>query len=134
MVRQASRMAMQWGFAGGVVMALAFAVFGPAIIDLMTTAPEVRAEARDYLAWMVAAPLIGVAAWIYDGIFIGATLTREMRRAMTFSVGVYAVALAVLVPLFGNHGLWAALVLFFAVRGVTMARAFPAAEAKASAA
>lgn len=134
MVRQASRMAMQWGFAGGVAMAVAFALSGPAIIDLMTPAPDVRAEARLYLPWMVAAPLIGVASWIYDGIFIGATLTREMRRAMTFSVAVYAVALAVLVPAFHNHGLWAALMVLNATRGVTMARAFPAAEAKASAA
>lgn len=133
MVRQASRMAMQWGLAGGVAMAAAFALFGPAIIDLMTTAPDVRAEARVYLPWLVAAPLIGVAAWIYDGIFIGATLTREMRRAMAFSVAVYAVALAVLVPAFHNHGLWAALMVLNATRGLAMARAFPAAEAKAKA-
>ena len=134
MVRQASRMAMGWGLAGGVAMALAFAFCGPAIIDLIATAPGVRAEAREYLPWIVAAPLIGVASWIFDGIFIGATLTREMRRAMTLSVAVYAVALAVLVPTLHNHGLWAALMVLNAARGVTMARAFPAAEAKASAA
>ncbi len=134
MVRRAARMAMQWGVAGGAVLALAFAVAGPAIIDIMTTAPEVRAEARLYLPWMVAAPLIGVASWIYDGIFIGATLTGEMRRAMTLSVAVYVAALGLLVPAFGNHGLWAALMVLNATRGVTMARAYPAAEAKASAA
>lgn len=133
-VRRASRMAMQWGFGGGVALALAFAAFGPAIIDLMTTAPDVRAEARVYLPWMVISPLIGVAAWIYDGIFIGATLTREMRRAMLVSVLIYAAALAALVPALGNHGLWAALMVLNAARGITMARAFPAVHAKASAA
>ncbi len=132
-VRQAARMAMQWGFAGALVMAAVFAALGPAIIDLMTTAVAVRAEARLYLPWVVAAPLVGVAAWIYDGIFIGATLTQEMRRAMTLSVAVYAAALAVLVPGLHNHGLWAALMVLNATRGLTMARAFPAAEAKARA-
>ena len=54
---------------------------GPALIDLMATAPEVRAEARAYLPWLAAAPLVGIAAWMLDGIFIGATETRAMRNA-----------------------------------------------------
>ena len=60
----------------------AFLVLGPALIDLMATAPEVRAEARAYLPWVAAAPLVGIAAWMLDGIFIGATETRAMRNAM----------------------------------------------------
>lgn len=130
-VRQAARLCMGWGFGGAVAMAAAFAVAGPWIIDLMTTAPGVRAEARLFLPWVIVAPVIGVAAWIYDGVFIGATLTGAMRRAMTVSVAVYAVALLALVPAFGNHGLWAALMVLNAARGVTMARAYPAVEAKA---
>jgi MATE family multidrug resistance protein len=109
-----------------VVLAVVFALAGPWIIDLMTTAPDVRLEARHFLIWVVAAPVIGVFAWIYDGIFIGATLTAQMRRTMLLSACVYALALAVLVPVFGNHGLWAALMVFFAARGVTMWRAYPA--------
>lgn len=132
MVRRAARLCMGWGFGGAVAMGVAFALAGPWIIDLMATAPEVRAVAREFLPWVVVAPVIGVAAWIYDGIFIGATLTREMRRAMTFSVGVYALAVLALVPFGGNHGLWAALMVLNAVRGVTMARAYPAAAAKAA--
>ena len=78
----------------------------------MATAPEVRAEARAYLPWMVAAPLIGIAAWMLDGIFIGATETRDAaqrdgrRRWRSTSA-----ALALLLPAFGNHGLWAALMV-----------------------
>lgn len=123
--RRAGRLAMGWGVAGGVVLAVVFALAGPWIIDLMTTAPDVRLEARHFLIWVVAAPVIGVFAWIYDGIFIGATLTAQMRRTMLLSACVYALALAVLVPVFGNHGLWAALMVFFAARGVTMWRAYP---------
>jgi MATE family multidrug resistance protein len=130
-LRRAGRLAMQWGFAGAALLAAAFALAGPAIIDLMTTAPDVRAEARAFLPWLVAAPLIGVASWIYDGIFIGATLTTLMRRTMMLSVAIYAVALAILPPAFGNHGLWAALMVLNAARGISMARVAPGALARA---
>jgi MATE family multidrug resistance protein len=130
-LRRAGRLAMQWGFAGAALMAAAFALAGPAIIDLMTTAPDVRAEARAFLPWLVAAPLIGVASWIYDGIFIGATLTAQMRRTMMLSVAIYAAALAVLVPTVGNHGLWAALMVLNIARGISMARVAPGALARA---
>ena len=133
-VRRASRICMQWGFGGAAVMALCFALTGGLIIDLMTTAPDVRIEARWYLWWLVAAPLIGVARWIYDGIFIGALQTREMLRAMMISVAVYAVALVVLIPTMGNHGLWAALMVLNITRGITMRAAYPKVLAKAEAA
>ncbi|NGQ92307.1 MATE family efflux transporter [Rhodobacter sp. HX-7-19] len=132
-LRRAARLSMQWGVAGAALLALAFALAGPALIDLMTTAPDVRAEARAYLPWLVAAPLIGVFSWIYDGIFIGATLTAEMRRTMIQSVAIYALALALLMPALGNHGLWAALMVLNAARGLTMARAAPRAEARIAA-
>lgn len=123
--RAAGRICMQWGFGGAVALALVFALFGPAIIDLMTTAPEVRDAARAYLPWLVVAPLIGVAAWIYDGIFIGALMTGDMLRAMLASVAVYVVALAVLVPWAGNHGLWGALMVLNATRCITLWRLYP---------
>jgi len=117
-VRRASRICMQWGFGGAAVMALCFALTGGLIIDLMTTAPDVRIEARWYLWWLVAAPL----------------QTREMLRAMMISVAVYAVALVVLIPTMGNHGLWAALMVLNITRGITMRAAYPKVLAKAEAA
>ncbi|MGL4236601.1 MATE family efflux transporter [Tabrizicola sp.] len=123
--RAAGRICMQWGIGGAVGLAAIFAVTGPWVIDLLTTSPEVRAEARDYLPWLVAAPLIGVAAWIYDGIFIGALLTGDMLKAMLIAVAFYALALAVLVPLGGNHGLWAALMVLNAARTATLWHRYP---------
>ena len=98
----------------------------------MTTSPEVRAAARVYLPWMAAAPLIGIAAWMLDGIFIGATETRAMRNAALLSVAVYAAALAVLLPAFGNHGLWAALMVLNAPAASTLGLRYPALEARAA--
>lgn len=131
-VRRAAGLASQWGVGGALLLGAVFFLAGPAIIDLMTTAPEVRETARIYLPWLALAPAIGIASWMFDGIFIGATLTREMRNAMLLSVAVYALALGLLIPVFGNHGLWAALMVLNATRGLTMARLYPRAEAKAA--
>lgn len=130
--RAAARICMQWGIGGAIGLALVFALTGPAIIDLLTTSGVVREEARAYLPWLVAAPLIGIAAWIYDGIFIGAMLTGDMLRAMLASVAVYVLALAVLVPLLGNHGLWAALMVLNGTRTLTLWRLYPKVPALAA--
>ena len=116
---------------GAVLVGLSFALFGPWLIDLLSTAPEVRAAARDYLPWLVLAPILGNASWMFDGIFIGATLTGRMRRAMIEAVAIYVLALLVLVPAFGNHGLWAALMVLNVARALTMARFYPEAVATA---
>nr|WP_111301709.1 MATE family efflux transporter [Paracoccus saliphilus] len=130
-VRRASQLTSAWGLGGAVAMGLVFVTGGGAIIDLLTTSPEVRAEARLYLPWLGLAPLIGVAAWMLDGIFIGATLTREMRVAMIQSVAVFVAGVLVLPPIWGNHGLWAALMALNTARAVTMLRLYPRAEAAA---
>lgn len=130
-LRRSAVLASEWGVAASMVLAVAFAVAGPALIDLMATAPAVRAEARAYLPWIAAAPVIGIAAWMLDGIFIGATETRAMRNAALLSVAIYAGAVALLVPRFGNDGLWAALMVLNAARGVTLGLRYPALEARA---
>ncbi len=123
--RAAGRICMQWGLGGAVALAVIFALTGPALIDLMTTAPEVRAAARDFLPWLIAAPLIGAAAWVYDGIFIGALLTGDMLRAMGVAIVAYVLALLILLPLIGNHGLWAALMVLNGTRTFTLWRLYP---------
>lgn len=132
-VRRASLMTAQWGIGGSLLLGVVFFTAGPAIIDMLTTSPEVRAAARDYLPWLAVAPAIGIASWMFDGIFIGATLTREMRLSMTLSFAVYVAALAVLPRWFGNHGLWAALMVLNTLRGATMALFYHRAERAAGA-
>ena len=128
-LRRAAIIASQWGVGGAVLLGLIYALFGGMIIDLMTTAPEVRAEARIFLPWLVLAPVIGIASWMYDGIFIGATWTAQMRRAMIEAVALYGVALAIFLPLLGNHGLWLALMVLNAARAVTLGLRYPRLEA-----
>ncbi len=133
-LRRSAWMSSLWGMGLAVPLGLAFWAGGPWLIDLMAKAPEVQAAARVYLPWVALAPVIGGASWMLDGIFIGATRTREMRNAMLISVGIYILALLVLVPELGNHGLWAALMVLNIARGVTLGMRYPALERAASAA
>lgn len=127
-VRRSALLTGMWGLVVCVAMAVGFALAGPWLIDLMAKDAGVQAEARLYLWWMVAAPLVGCAAWMLDGIFIGAARGRDMRNMMALSFVVYWVAVFVLIPLMGNHGLWAALLISFAARGVTLGARYPALE------
>lgn len=127
-IRSASVVSAEWGAGAALALALVFWGAGPLLIDLMARAPDVREAARAFLPWAALAPVISVASYMFDGIFIGATRTAAMRNAMVLSVAVYALALAVFIPLAGNHGLWAALMVLNAVRAVTLWRRYPALE------
>ncbi|MFC0278753.1 MATE family efflux transporter [Falsigemmobacter intermedius] len=131
-VRRASVITGQWALAGGLALGALYLLAGPWLIDLMTTSPEVREAARLALPWLVVLPLLSAASYIFDGIFIGAMLTREMRNVMIAAVAVYVAALLVLVPAFGSHGLWGALLSLNAARGIGMALMYPRAEAAAA--
>ncbi|MEM9425900.1 MAG: MATE family efflux transporter [Pseudomonadota bacterium] len=131
-LRRAAVLATGWGGAIVVVCAFGIAVGGPWVIDLMTTSDAVRAEARTYLAWMAIAPLLGLGAWMLDGIFIGATRTADMRNMMALSCAIYFLAVWLLMPAFGNHGLWAALMISFVARTATLGARYPALERAAA--
>lgn len=120
-----------WGVACVFVLSLAFAVFGNDLIALMAKSVPVQEAAGEYLIWMVAAPVLGVLAWMMDGVFIGATRTADMRNMMILSTAIYFGAIWALLDRFGNHGLWAALIIFFVVRGISLALRYPALEAEA---
>lgn len=132
-LRRAAKMSMQWGYGGALLLAATFAIGGYFAIHLMTTAADVQTQALTLLPWLVAAPLISTAAWIYDGVYIGALMTHSMRNAAIQVACLYAAALAILVPSFGNQGLWAALMVMNAARGLTLRRTFPQILARASA-
>ena len=127
-LRRAALLSSLWGGVAVVLMSLSFWIFGPGIIALMADNAEVQAAARSYLPWMIAAPVLGLASWMFDGIYIGATRTADMRNMMAVSALVYALAATVLVPTMGNHGLWAALLVSFVVRGLTLGLRYPKLE------
>ncbi|MGB1235600.1 MAG: MATE family efflux transporter [Planktomarina sp.] len=125
-VREAAIKTTMWGAIICTTLAVAFYIFGPEIIDRLNKDPAVQAEARVYLWWMILTPLIGWPAWMLDGIFIGATRSRDMRNMMVISFVVYVFLLLICVPTLGNTGLWLAITLFYVVRGVTLGARIPA--------
>jgi MATE family, multidrug efflux pump len=127
-LRRGAVLTSAWALLVSLALALVFAVSGGGIIDLMAKATQVQDLARVYLPYMVAAPVLGCAAYMFDGIFIGATRSRDMRNMMLVSFLVYAVTALILVPGLGNHGLWISLLVSFVVRGITLALRYPALE------
>ena len=130
-LRRAAVLASLWGAGAVCLMALGFWLGGPYLIDIMAKSPEVREAARLYLPWVALAPVVGVSAWMLDGIFIGATRTRDMRRAAMEAVAVYLLVLWPLMEAFENHGLWLALWVSFVARAVTLFVRYPGLEAEA---
>lgn len=127
-LRRGALLASIWGLFSCLALALFFWVQGGWLIDVLTTAPDVRAEARVFLIYMVASPLLGLLPWMLDGVFIGATRTRDMRNMMAISLAIYVLALLILVPAFGNHGLWGAMLISFVIRGLTLLWRYPSLE------
>lgn len=122
-----------WGGLATIGLSLAFAIFGSTGIHILTTASDVRLEAQIYLPWIIAAPLIGAPSWMLDGIFIGAMRTRNMRNSMLISSLIYAVCVLILIPLYGNHGLWISILVFFIARAITLGAHYLSLESDANA-
>jgi len=121
----ATRLVVIWGFAFALAVTAVYALFGTRLIDIMTASADVRLVARDDL-WLAAlAPVLGVFAFAYDGIYIGATWTRDMRNLMMLSLVIFLAAWWTLRP-FGNAGLWGALLVLYAARGGLQGLRYPA--------
>jgi putative MATE family efflux protein len=118
--RRAVALTALWGFLFAATVTLIFLAAGPQLVAIITTAAEVRALAAAYLPWAAFTAISGVLAFQMDGVFIGATWSRDMRNMMLLSFVIFSGALLLLVPAFGNHGLWAALHMFLIVRGLSL--------------
>lgn len=122
----AVRLSSLWAGAISLVLGLLLLLTGGALIDALTVSPEVRAAARVYLVWAALVPVLGVACYQLDGIFIGATRSADMRNMAMISLAVFLAAWAILHPAFANHGLWMALLTLNLARALTLAARYPA--------
>jgi MATE family multidrug resistance protein len=121
----AVRLVVVWGFGFSLAVTAVFALFGPALIDVMTASPEVRRVARDFLLFVTLSPMLAVFAFAYDGVYIGATWARDMRNLMVLSLLIFLAAWFALRS-FGNAGLWGAFLVHYAARGGLEALRYPA--------
>lgn len=127
-VRRAVVVSTWWAGGLSLTYALVFLGAGPALISLYTGFEGVQDVALAHLPWLIASPIISVWCFQLDGVFIGAQRTRDMRNMMVIAFAAFVAALYGLLPVWGTHALWAALIVFFVVRGVTLAACYPALE------
>ncbi|MFM0138847.1 MATE family efflux transporter [Caballeronia grimmiae] len=126
--RQAVRVTMLWSAIGAAGFSIVYWISGEWIIARLTDQAVVREAAMRYLPWAAILPLASVAGFQLDGVFIGATRTRELMKAMAVSLAVYLLAAWTLAGPLGNHGLWLALTAFMVTRGVTLWVQLPSIE------
>lgn len=122
--RRSVTLSLQWSLGFGLAVSALFLSGGGWFVDFVSTSPEVRSEARDYLAFAALTPLVGATAFAYDGIYIGATWTLAMRNLMLIAFSAYALTLFAALPL-GNAGLWTAFLIFLIARGLGQAALYP---------
>ncbi|MED5509693.1 MAG: MATE family efflux transporter [Pseudomonadota bacterium] len=114
-----------WSLLTASLFSLVYWLFGNVIIALLTSIDSVAAMADDYRLWVVVAPWLGVWSYLFDGLFVGATLGREMRNTMLFSTFCCYLPAWYLFQAWDNHGLWAALMVLLAARGLSQSVYLP---------
>ena len=127
-LKLAVRLLILWGLALTVVFTGLYAAFGNQFLHIFTDKPDVIAAAGDYMTWVLAIPVCGFAAFLFDGIFIGATATRTMRDAMFIATAAFFAIYYGLKYHFGtadehvwNNILWTAFMVFLTLRGLLQA-------------
>ncbi|WP_265587693.1 MATE family efflux transporter [Sphingomicrobium arenosum] len=117
------------GFGAAALVSLAFGLFAIPLIESFAATPAVALSAMYYSPWLVVLPFAGVAGFIYDGVYVGASWTRALLLVMGGSAAVYALALWLTWD-WGNHGLWASFTLFLIARAVFQRLMLPRLVAK----
>jgi MATE family multidrug resistance protein len=133
LLRRAVQVTGLWCGMLSLALSAAFWAASGWLIDTFTNVPEVRAVARDYALWASLTPAVGFLAFLFDGVFVGATQARAMRNAMVTSVAVYLPLSLAALWLLGNHGVWLAIHVFLLTRALTLWWRYPALERQVAA-
>jgi len=126
MLKKAVYYNLAWGLSIGLIGSLIYGLFDETILAIFTNKQNVIDLALSVVIWTVLAPLVSSICYILDGVFIGATATAPMRNTMLVSTFLFFLPVYYLgTVMFGIHGLWLAMVLFMAVRGIALAFYLP---------
>lgn len=112
------RLLFGWGIGLALLFTLLYGVGGKGLLSLLTDDPLVIQESGLYFYWVLAVPLAGFSAFLWDGILIGAMATRLMLYSMLVASGAFFVIYFTLFPVWGNHALWMAFLTYLSMRGL----------------
>jgi MATE family multidrug resistance protein len=120
-LRKSVRYLFYWGIGFGAAFALVYGLMGRELLRIFTDQEEIIQAALPYVWWIVAISLAGSVAYMWDGVYIGATATVPMRNMMLIStIVIFLPVYYLTLSSVGNHGLWLALLLFMVARGITL--------------
>lgn len=114
------RCLLRWGLLLTLLFTVLYAIWGEEILSLLTNDAPVIAEAMQYMIWTLLVPITGFSAFLFDGIYIGATASKPMRNYMFVATAGFFIAYFILNPIWPNDGLWVSFLLFLTLRGGLM--------------
>lgn len=111
-----------FGFGVGlsIMFSILYTIGGDLLLNILSNEQDVLQASADFRWWVVTVPLAGFSAFIWDGIYIGATQTKWMLTAVFSAMVVFFVTLTITYPVMRNHGLWLAFISYLIVRGLVL--------------
>jgi len=120
-LKKAIRSLFKWGLVVSIPFTMIYAIGGDYILYLLTDNEKLILLSHEYMFWIILVPVITFPAFIWDGVYIGATAAVEMRNALLVAtIFIFIPAYFIATPILGNHGLWLALMLFMVSRGILL--------------
>ena len=116
-VRRCIRLWFLWGIGLSLSFTILYAFLGRDFLGLLTNDTSVIEASGDYFYWVLAIPLCGFSAFLWDGIFIGATATRQMLYSMLVASATFFIIYYLFYRSMGNHALWMAFLGYLSLRG-----------------
>lgn len=120
----------RWGFYLSILFTILYAFFTTSFLRILTNETSVIEASKDYHWWVVAIPFCGFAAFLWDGIMIGATMAKGMVICMICATTSFFLIYNLLIDIMGNHGLWLAFIVYILMRGVAQSFYFRSAIKK----
>lgn len=117
-LRRMIRTLFAWGVGLALAFTLLYGIGGSSFLSLLTNEQEVLNASSDYFYWVLAIPLAGMAAFLWDGIYIGATASRQMLYSMLVASVSFFILQRIFQQQMGNHALWMAFIAYLFLRGL----------------
>lgn len=117
-LRRMIRTLFAWGIGLALAFTLLYGIGGSSFLSLLTNEQEVLNASSDYFYWVLAIPLAGMAAFLWDGIYIGATASRQMLYSMLVASVSFFILQGIFQQQMGNQALWMAFIAYLFLRGL----------------
>ena len=112
--------AFQLSFLTAIIISTLYLIFFETIISQLTDLEYLRYISLSYIVWILIIPPIASFCYQFDGIFIGASQTADMRNGTIVSVILFILSSEFLISIYGNHGLWLSLLFFMIMRSISL--------------